>query len=333
MNRLILYLLALVAFTSCFKEDDPYPAFEMQTTTIEMGQYYRYQSYFNLTSNEVVSSNDRNTWDLGFENGDSSFHIILNTATFSLAGNTGFKDLEQVTDTTGLDWRFDKSDGNPDSTAIGAWFSMAGNDTVYPGYVYVINRGYDHVGKPRGLKKIAFTRVDSVSYSFRYCDMNGENYNEFTVAKSEGVYFTCFSFDEGGKQLEIEPRTDSWDLFFTQYTTLLYTNEGDPYPYLVTGVLSNYGHIEMAMDTLNTYAGIDRDYARSLEFSSNRDFIGYEWKELIGDVNSGNVYYEIVEGRNYLVKTSTGLYFKLRFISFYSESGEKGYPSFQYDLL
>lgn len=319
--------------SSCFKEDEPYPAFEMQTTTIEMGQYYLYQSYFNLPSNEVVSSNEKNNWDLGFECGDTSWHIRLNTSAFMLAAHAGTKDFEQVIDTAGFQWRFDKSDGNPDSTAIGSWVSIEGTDTLYTNEVYIVDRGYDHLGNRRGLKKMMFTLVDSVSYRFRYADMNGANENTFAVSKHEGVYFTCFSFANGGQQIDLEPRTDSWDLFFTQYTTLLYTDEGDPYPYLVTGVLSNPGHIELAMDSLKAYDDVDRAYASALIYSGNCDLIGYDWKDLIGDVNSGNVYYEIVPGRNYLIRTRKGLYFKMRFINFYSETGEKGFPSFQYDVL
>lgn len=333
MRNVFLYISLLLVLSSCFKEDEPMPAFEMQTSTIEMGQYYRYQSYFNLASNEVIGINDRNLWDLGFECGDSSWHIVLNTSAYAMIANSGMKEFDQSIDTTGFKWRYDKSDGDPDSTAVGQWFTVEENDTVYPGYVYVLNRGFDHAGNLRGLRKIAFTHVDSVSYSFRYSDMNGDNYNEFTVFKKEGIYFTMFSFADGGQQVDFEPLSGSWDLFFTQYTTLLYTNEGEPYPYLVTGVLSNYGHIDMALDTLRAYEDIDRPYASSLDFHHERDFIGYDWKELIGDVNTGDIHYEIVPGRNYLIKTSQGLYFKLRFINFYSGSGEKGYPSFQYDVL
>jgi len=333
MRNIIPYIFLVMTVTSCFKEDKPLPPFEMQTTTIEMGQYYRYQSYFNLVSNEVVSSNDRNLWDLGFECGDSSWHVILNTSTFSLIANSGKTDFSQPIDTTGFAWRYDKSDGDPDSTAVGNWFEMEGPDTLYPGYVYVMNRGYDHVGNLRGLRKIALTHVDSTSYSFRFSDMNGDNYNEFTVYKKQGIKFTMFSFTDGGQQVDFEPTADSWDLFFTQYTTLLFTNEGDPYPYLVTGVLSNYGRIGMALDTLRAYQDIDQAYARTYEFSYARDFIGYDWKELVGDVNTGDIHYEIVPGRNYLIRTSQGLFFKLRFINFYSGTGEKGFPSFQYDLL
>ena len=333
MKNLLIHIAVILTLTSCFKEDDPMPAFEMQSTTIEMGQYYRYQSYFNLATNEVISTNDRNLWDLGFECGDSSWHIILNTSAFEVIANSGITDFDQPIDTTGFRWRFDKSDGNPDSTAVGGWLSINGSDTIYSGHVYVLNRGYDHVGNVRGMRKIVFTHVDTASYSFRYSDMNGDNYNEVTVHKQDGVYFTMFSFADGGKQVDLEPRAEAWDLFFTQYTTLLYTNEGIPYPYLVTGVLSNYGHIEMAMDSTVAYGDVDRAFAQSLDFTRNRDFIGYDWKELIGDVNSGNVHYEIVPCRNYLIRTKQGLYFKMRFINFYSETGEKGFPSFQYDVL
>lgn len=333
MKKIIFYFLLIVVLSSCFKEDDPYPAFDMQTSTIEMGQYYLHQVYFDLVTNEIVGSNEKNDWDLGFESGDSSWHIILNTASFSLAANTGINDFDLVNDTTGLDWRFDKSDGNPDSTAIGQWFAIEGMDTLYLNHVYVIDRGFDHLGMLRGIKKIVFTRVDSLAYAFRYADLNGENEKEFEMMKSEGAYYSYFSFEEDGKKIDLEPRTDSWDLLFTQYTTLLYTDEGEPYPYLVTGVLSNFGQVEMALDTLKDYASVDFEYARSLSYTINKDFIGYDWKELIGDVNSGNVYYEIVEGNNYIIKTGEGLYFKLRFINFYSEEGEKGYPSFMYDIL
>ncbi len=54
---------------------------------------------------------------------------------------------------------------------------------------------------------------------------------------------------------------------------------------------------------------------------------------LLFGINSGNVYYEIVEGRNYIIKNRFGLYTKFRFISFYNSGGDKGYPTFQYLFL
>ena len=334
MNKLLLYLSGvLLIFSSCFKEDDPLPAPSIQTTTIEMNEYYLYQVYFDLNRNLEVARNEKNDWDLGFESGDSTWHIVLNTSAFMYAANTGEKDFGAVTDTTGLIWKYDKSDGNPDSTAIGNWLSFSSGDTIYTNYVYVLNRGYDHLGNLRGLRKVVFTNVDLDTYSFKYADLNGENYNEFVIEKTDLVNYVHFSFEEEGHQINFEPATLSWDILFTQYTTLLYTDEGDPYPYLVTGVLTNYNLVDIAIDTIQEFDNIDINFATSLSFSKNKDAIGYDWKDLQGDVNSGNVYYEIVEGRNYIIRNRFGLYAKLRFISFYNNEGKKGYPSFQYLFL
>ena len=334
MNKLLLYLSGvLLILSSCFKEDDPLPAPSIQTTTIEMNEYYLYQVYFDLNRNLEVARNEKNDWDLGFESGDSTWHIVLNTSAFMYAANTGEKDFGAVTDTTGLIWKYDKSDGNPDSTAIGNWLSFSSGDTIYTNYVYVLNRGYDHLGNLRGLRKVVFTNVDLDTYSFKYADLNGENYNEFVIEKTDLVNNVHFSFEEEGHQINFEPATLSWDILFTQYTTLLYTDEGDPYPYLVTGVLTNYNLVDIAIDTTQEFDNIDINFATSLSFSKNKDAIGYDWKDLQGDVNSGNVYYEIVEGRNYIIRNRFGLYAKLRFISFYNNEGKKGYPSFQYLFL
>jgi hypothetical protein len=298
-----------------------------------MGKYYLYQVYFDLSENEQVKINEKNDFDLAFECGDSAWHIRLNTAAFMFAGNTGETILQAVSDTTGLDWQFDKSDGNPDSTAIGNWLKIEGNDTLYYNHVYVLNRGYDHLGNLRGLRKIIFTHVDSVVYRFQYSDMGGENYNEFEIRKSADCNHIYFSFDEGGKQFNREPAPDTWDLLFTQYTTLLFTNEGDPYPYLVTGVLSNQGRVEAALDTIFNYEEINLNLALSKPFSASADFIGYDWKDLEGDVNTGNIYYEIIPGRNYIIRDRNGIYFKLRFVNFYNSLGDKGYPTFEYESL
>ena len=331
--------ILLLALSSCFKEDDPLPLSPLQETTIELNQHYQYQAYFDLGKGETVSSNDRNIWDLGFESSDSAWHIILNTSTFMLAANTGQTDFESVSDTTGLNWKYDKSDGNPDSTAIGNWFLMFGNDTVYSNIVYVVNRGMTHLGIPRGLKKVVFTKVNSEQFMVKYADLNGENYHELIIEKTPDVNYTFFSFEDSGSQLILEPPSNAWDLLFTQYTTLIYTNEGEPYPYLLNGVLINYGKVEVKLDTIVSFEDIDLQYAQKQEFSKNKDVIGYEWKYLEGDPTIGGSYYYRINPNEdhpnwtYIIKNRNGIYFKLMFTRFYSNTGDKGYPTFAFQVL
>jgi len=57
--------------------------------------------------------------------------------------------------------------------------------------------------------------------------------------------------------------------------------------------------------------------------------IGYEWKYY----NFDAALYTIEPGLAYVIRDRDGFYYKLRFIDFYSEGGEKGYPKFEYVRL
>jgi hypothetical protein len=333
---IILLLILSLILTSCFKEDErvePYDRGDVVSKTIAMTQYYTNQVYFDLEKGEEVSVSNKNEWDLQFECLEQGNHIILNTSAFMYAGNTGLTDFEQVSDTIGLRWKFDKSDGNLDSTAIGNWFTIFQNDTAFTQNVYIINRGYTDLGTLRGLKKIQFNRLAGDTYYFRFANLNGSDEHEFTVQKDPASSFTCFSFENGGQQLFFEPPYNTWDLLFTQYTTLLYTDAGDPYPYLVTGVLLNRKNVVVVLDTITEFSDLTISSTEGKVFSGVLDFIGYDWKDLVGDVNSGNVSYVIVPGRSYIIKNRSGFIYKLRFTGFYNSMGEKGYPTIEFKLM
>jgi len=336
--NLITLVFTIFFLAACFKEDEkitPHDPGNVETVTIELTNNYQYQVYFDLGSGEAVSTNMKKDWDLGFESSENGWHIILNTSSFMVAAVTGLTDFSIPVDTVGLEWKFDVSTGNLDSTAIGKWvdFLLPDSARIYSNEVYVIDRGYDELGNLRGLKKVVFEEVGDSSYTFRYANLDGSGENTFTVTKNPTVNYVCFSFDEGGKQPGMEPTKQDWDLLFTQYTTLLYTDEGDPYPYLVTGVLINPINIQVAQDTLYDFFSMNLDNAGNLFYSTTQDVIGYDWKDIVGDVSSGNVSYVVIEGLNYVVRDQEGFCYKLRFISFYSDTGEKGYPTFEYQRL
>lgn len=335
-KNIIFFLIISALLSSCFKEDDTMPARinPVEVQTIPMGQYYTYQIYFNLAQDSMVSANLKSDFDLSFSCADTSSIIRLNTATFMKAAITDQTDLTKVMDTTGLTWKFDKSDGNPDSTALFNWISFTGNDTIYPGKVYVINRGLNEVGINLGLRKIIFEKLKNNTFYFRYSNMDNTNLVEASIQKIQGYNDVQYSFKSDNFVEPTEPNTINWDLLFTQYTTLLYTNEGDAYPYLVTGTLTNMNGTSVAFDSTMVFNEITLDDALYLDFSTSQDAIGYEWKELFGDINGGDYYYKARENYNYIIHSQSGIYYKLRFVGFYNaETGEKGYPTFEYQRL
>jgi hypothetical protein len=339
--NLITAIALISLLSSCFKEDEkiiPHDPGDVLTDSVRVatnGKYY-YQSYYDLGTESIVRTNLKDSWDLGFECTVKGTKIILNSSNFMKAANSGITDFEMPVDTIGYTWKFDASSGNPDSTAFGGWVYYTSPDSLkaYTNDIYVIDRGYDADGNLRGLCKVVFQDVTDSSYTLRFANLDGSNDHYFTIIKDPAVNYICFSFDDEGKQLDFEPPKNDWDLLFSQYTTLLYTSEGDPYPYLLTGVLSNPHHILVAQDTTFDFASIDLDVAKGLTYSEALDEIGYDWKDVVGDVSSGNVTYVIVEGLNYVVRDTDGYYYKLRFISFYSlTNGDKGVPTFEFQRL
>ena len=95
-----------------------------------MGQYYDTQLYFDLSSNQVVSSNNKDIYDLRFHCNDSLWHIRLNSSRFSKVARTGDTAFLSLLDTTGMQWHFDAESGNADSLAIQGWLSINNGDTV-----------------------------------------------------------------------------------------------------------------------------------------------------------------------------------------------------------
>ena len=345
-NRYFIFsILLLTLLSSCFKEDEkvmPHDPGDVETMVVDLSEIvgsnvylYRYQKYFDLNSGQVVSSNMKKIWDLGFECSPEGWHIRMNTSSFMVAAHTGTNDFEAPIDTTGFRWKFDTSDGNLDSTAIGSWVTISEDDSslVYTDEVYVIDRGYDELGNVRGLRKVVFQYFDEEKYIFKFANMDGSGEIVDTVFKDPSVNYMCYSFDNGGQSLPLEPSKFSWDLLFTQYTTLLFTDVGDPYPYLVTGVLLNRQDVEVAQDTLMDFFSIDINSVQNLEFNTIQDEIGYDWKDIVGDPTSGTVTYVIIEGLNYIIRDQEGYYYKIRFIDFYSDDGIKGYPKFEYQRL
>lgn len=336
MYKYILAIAIAGIFSSCFKEDERVPAHipgELTTVTIPMTLNYAYQVYYKFSDNEIVSSNIRSGFDLNFENADTSAVIRLNTANFAMAAITTFDKLADVVDTIGLEWRYDKSDGNPDSLAIDNWIVVNGADTVFSNKVWVINRGINALGIRLGLKKIQFQKLVDNRYYFVYSNMDNSEWIETYVEKNNLYGYSQFLLSAQGELIQTEPEAFAWDLNFTQYTTLLFTDEGMPFPYLVTGVLQS-PNSAVAMDSTIVFDEICLADTSLFEFSAMQDMLGYNWKKIVGNPQTGNYYYETKSAYTYIIRDSKQFYYKLRFISFYDpESGEKGYPTFEFQRL
>jgi hypothetical protein len=317
-------LTASLLLTSCFKEDDIVPVHKpgsLETVSVELGEKYHQQVFFELSSYSIMSSNTIFDWDLAFESDKDSWHVVLNSAKMMYAGNSFDTSFINVNSSAGLEMKFDNSNGDFDSTAIGEWYFKS-NDSIHShNNVYVIDRGFGTNAQNIGEKKIIIDIIEE-NYQLRYADLDGSNEHYIIIEKDPDYHFVYFSFDTG--TLKIAPKKDNWSLKFTKYATMLTTNEGDQYPYLVTGVLLNPHNTSAVIDTTD-FLNIELEDTINHTFSKDLDTIGYDWKYYSFD----DELYTIVPNRNYIVKNYDGCFFKLRFIDFYDENGVKGTVTFE----
>lgn len=337
MLRLLINIFTVslaVLVTSCFKEDEmvmPHMPGNYITDTITLGETYTNQVYYNLHDSNTVSSALRTAWDLGFESTPSGWRVTLNSSGYMKSVFLEGHVFGTPADAEGATWIFNPSDGSADSLVIGNWFTVNGNDTVGTNRLLLIDRGLDENGEPLGINQLVIDSLVKGTYYFRIAEQDGTKPRSYSIAKRGNVNHVLFSISYP-LMVVSEPASTSWDLLFSKYTTLLYTDAGEPYPYLVLGVLLNPSFVEVAVDSISSFESINFEKAQSMSFTKQADKIGYLWKKY--DFTLGS--YTVNPDINYIIRDTRGFIYKFRFVGFYKFSNnrlEKGFPSFEYQKL
>ncbi len=320
--KLIAFLFFIVALWSCEKEELPAAPATIQSQTAQLGDEYRFQEYFNILTNSFVQTNEHFEWDLCFEAGANDKYVYLNSANFIMVKNAGVVSFESVTDTNySSAWNYDFATGEHSRTAIGKWFNADGTSK---NEIYIVNRGKDVIGIDIGFFKLQILSVSKTNFKIRVANLDGTKDRTITINKNPDKRWVQYYFNEDqGK--EIEPDSEKWHLLFTQYSDYDLTTTGDTTPYLVRGALLNAENIEATLVDDIDFKDINSSIIPQLQFSSDFNAIGFRWKYF--SLNDG--VYSIVPGMSYVIKEKNGTYFKLRFLGFYNNDGDKGYPSFE----
>lgn len=296
---------------------------------VELGASYTQNAYYNLDNNRVVKTGTIYDYDLAFESTPEGWHILLNSSRFMHAANSQSKNFEEVTSAAGLNMNFDPSSGSLDSTAIGNWLTINGNDTVFKQQVYVVDLGFDELGNTLGYKKVVFENLSNGTYTLRHADLDGSNDFKSQVEKVADVNLIGFTFDGGGSAVNIQAPNDNWHLFFGQYTTLLFAGE-EPYPYLVRGVLRNRDGVQAGLyQGEKSFSDFDYQDALDMVFPNVVDGIGHDWKYY--NLEAG--FYAVESEKVYVIRNAAGEFYKMHFLSYFNEEGQTGYPQFEFKKL
>lgn len=291
---------------------------EITTTAIDLSPTYDKIIYFDLGTNSNKGEQEKTNWDLGFSCGTDTPYIVLNGAKVMQALEVTDKTFEEITTHNSPNpYRAEHPTGRMDSLAI------------RNGTIYILDRGYNSSGSHQGYFKMQILEHNSVHFKGKFANINGSNEQTVTIEKDPAYNFVYMKWNPSGtiSTPTIEPKKEEWDLVFTQYSEIFHSPEYMPYS--VVGCLTNTFNTLAIRVTEKTFEEIDLGYAESLTLSNDRDEIGYDWKTFLYDQNVYQIHYEKV----YVVKDNEGYYYKLRFIDFYNQIGEKGTPTFEFQRL
>lgn len=330
-NYLIIILLSLVSI-SCIPDEDPVQAYnrgDAIISQVEMGELYTSQMYFSLDANQILKTNLTTDWDIAFADTEGRIDIILNYCTMAKVARITNKAYDEINlaDTITIsanEWQYDNSQGHLDSLAISDWYSTAASKIK--DNVFIIDRGIDAKGTQIGKFKI--TDFANNTYHLTYTDLKTNITNNVQIKKTGKYNYQHLSFATG-TILQLEPEREKWDLLFSKYTTLLYTESGVPTWRSVTSVLINPFFDEVAVIQDTTFETIDNSIIPSLTFTKNRDAIGHDWKTYQFKTAS----YIVSDKKIFIIKSASGFYYKFHFIDFYNDAGIKGSPKFEFKKL
>jgi hypothetical protein len=311
----------------CFEGDEkvsPHIPGDELSFAFEKSIYF-YQSYFDLGTNSIMAENGNAEWVLRFGARAGDWHVGVNSANYWGVYNTGSENPDSIPDNPEQDkWIFDHSSGDPDSSAFAGWVIFTEEDTTYTHHIYLLG-SYDGISY-KASWAVQLYHVDKTQYQFRIRAITGSAWQDFEIPKSPNYNYQHFTTSGGGKTVQIEPDQDLWDLQFTQYGSIIFTDEGEPTPYYVRGVLLNRHIVSTSVDSVNAFANITFEHLSGYNFSRQQDFIGYEWKDVEVDVNSNTAVYTVRPDITYIIMDTEGFFYKFRFVSYYNDLGEKGFP-------
>lgn len=332
----ICALLLLVLAVSCEKEEKPYTISLVRSTVqIPMGTNYANDFYYNLADTSIVAQSPRDSWDLAFSSTPDGFEVYLNSAKLMYAYNTGSTNFDSIFTYQAYRRRWDNPTGN--GTAIGDWRSVLNTSVVSAQQVYLVDRGSNVAEQAIGHKKVMFGDMLDGKYSVTFANLDGSDQHTVELAKVDDHNFVYLSFDNEGKQVQVAPTNNTWDVRFVMYTNIFTTDPGggipfapgDTIPYLVNGVMLNPNGVTAAQTSDILFNDLEYAHLGNLQFSSDLDVIGWDWKSFtLSDEG-----YAVDTSKVFVVKDLNDTYFKLRFIDFYSDLGEKGYPTFELKQL
>ena len=311
------YLFFILLFHSCIEKEipiSPYDIGNIDLHTVGIGSDYSQQIYYSLSSSEVIASNPKTEWCFALQNHNDSILISLNSSRYMKIAEFGVDSSISMTedDLDNLNWSIEPPEGGD---------IQAPYYYLQPNRLYIIDLGRNEAGDYLGYVRLLLPSwtIASLEFELQLTSLNLENSTTLNISLDSGGSRSHISAISNNLVF-IEPESDLWDLWLTQYTEVL---DGET-EYLVTGILTPSLSTEVYQTEYSKWDSLLYADWSNLPFSNKWNEIGYDWKYYSLETGSYTINNEII----YCIKTPSDEYL-LRILDFYDDSGSTGTYTFE----
>ena len=318
--RTWLWLASLVALSGCIERELPIPARQPGDAVIrhaDLGPDYGVQLHVQLHTGEVVASHPKDAWCTRFHFDNAAVWMDLNGSRFMHITPLG---QDMVTGAISQDqadalpWGVNRPAGRDSSQLIddgSAWAIDLGRDPANP-------------IASLGSVRMEFLSVGPEEVMLRVGDLVSEQPDTLTwdtlwISSDPNISQSHLSLLRR-EAVDIEPPTGTWELYFTQYTALLNSEDEEPVEYLVTGVLHHAEGVRVLQPNEGDWSFWKEVEWNPEEWSDDWDVMGFDWKSY--SLTDGT--YSIDSDAVYCIVTPEGREFLFRFLDFYDDTGATG---------
>ncbi|MBK7959639.1 MAG: T9SS type A sorting domain-containing protein [Bacteroidetes bacterium] len=305
MNKTLLIIFSIFTMVKSYSQtviDD----------SVSVGPGYINQVYYSF-KNGVVKTINTN-WDIAFQVSGIESSMMINSKNTNLYLVTNDTSKWSTFDTTGkissttilrnsdTSWKFGAFSRN--STISSGGFNVGWGTYDPISHIITGNNIYAIKLSDGTYRKLMIEKFNKGKYFFKYANLNGTNeiMDSLSASAFAGKNFAYYSL-QTNMNLDLEPATGTWDLFFNQYQTVL------PFvgAYSVVGAFTNLKRKAIKLYTLKTTSAYNL-----ADFKSTRDVVGYDWKSFDNVTNK----WSLADSTIYFVQDSAGDVYKMIFTGF-----------------
>jgi hypothetical protein len=290
--------------------------------------------FVDLSANQQTAVK-RDSWNLGFYNGDPFRVILNNTLSNAMATALNKNDLNAVGagDTVGMvlvstyePEDLDKVDdytGDLTKTVIG---EVSANDADNKVYILNLSGLSDDT---KGWVKIRVIRSSAGGYTLQYANIADASFKTVDIPKESAHQFSFVSL-VSGQLVNVQPEKNRWDFEWGLGSYVTASGGSNIYyPFSDLVFINNLDGVQAA-EVLTSTVSYD-SYAESniatTSLSSDRDAIGSKWRATTGTKG-------VLTDRFFVIKDPAGNVYKLKFVNFIADDGgTRGYPNISYSMV